>query len=247
MRRSGVVDCPVVVVDRQKSIAGLAYSLYERSDLPSEACGFVGVLYTNWRPTSGAEAFLYFGEHGRSYVRTLANLQVSQMADFSNNLLQRLKKCHTGHAAALSKLVVRSDSWTITGKDIDFPALASLEQVVALPGFGALVSGWALSPLKEIETFALRIGSVILACDRQSLYFKARPDLAGVFPGNDRLLPTAGFVAAFRGYLPADDLRSPVLKVIYHDGTSTNHPTPVDALRRLGKSVDFSAATDLMP
>jgi hypothetical protein len=246
-RRDTAFDCPAVVADRQKLPAGLALTLFERPDLDERFSGFIGTLHTDWRPSSVSELHLYLGAEGSAHLGAGKPPKIIPLREFQEQFRQYLGRCHSGHTAALWRLLTRPELWTVPAGSVGVPVQAALDEVLLLPGFGALVSGWAISPLKPIIGFALRLGDAICGCDRGTLFFKPRPDLDSVLPGNRRLLERAGFCGVFRGESTADSADEPVLKVLYDDGSATNHAVDPRVVRRLGRSTQLDAATRLYP
>ena len=134
MRRGAIVDCPAVVLDGQKTPAALAYTLFRRDDIDAEYSGFIGVLLTEWRPSPNSDVHLFVGENGRSYLRTHKSPHIIAVSEFSDQFAQLRPRCHTGHTAALQRMLVRPDSWVLSDHSIGFPVRAALDQVLVLPG-----------------------------------------------------------------------------------------------------------------
>ena len=59
MERDARHDRPVVIVDGGATPAGFAYVTVPRADLPDTACGLIGVLQTDWRPSRGSKPFFF--------------------------------------------------------------------------------------------------------------------------------------------------------------------------------------------
>lgn len=246
MTRQPQTGFSAIVVDRQKTMAGLAVTFFEREDLDASACGIVGCLLSDWRPSATSDLNLYIGE-GEIYLSGVRPLRVILMEEFAANFSQVLDRCHTGYTGALQQMMRRPESWAVLRDRNGVPAQAAIDRILLLPSFGCLISGWALSPLKQIETFRLRFGNTILQCDRSSMYFKSRADLADVFPGSEALASKAGFVGVFPGQISEADLSNPVLKIIYADGTSSNHSVDPKVIRLLMHAVDPTSVLDLYP
>ncbi len=247
MQRRPFVDAPAIVVDRQKVPAGLAFTYFDRDDLGATGCGIIGVLCTSWRPSEGSEIFVYLGDDGLSFLQSSGGVRLISMQSFCEHFDQKLPRCHTGHTAALQQMMRHPETWLALGPGGGVPTRLGFDRILVLPGFGALAEGWVLSPLQPVVGLALRLGAAILLADRDLLFFTARPDLAGLLPGNEQLLDTAGFTVVFRGALAASDLINPVAKVIYQDGGTSNHSIDIQSIRRLGLAVEFIAAATLYP
>lgn len=246
MKRAIAVDQPIVIVDRQKISGAIALTIFEREDLGSDAHGIIGVLQSDWRPTATSELFVYLGD-GKSYLESLRPLNIVSKKSFVEHFAHRWASCHTGHSATLRYLLDHPDSWQPTDGGAGAQVRASLEEVLVLPSFGCIVIGWALSPLKPIETFGIRFGSTVLRCDENSVAFRSRPDLHAVAPGCYQLTEQAGFVAVFRGVIPPRDLDSPVLKVLLADGSATNHSIDMKVVKRLGHATSIDHILTLYP
>lgn len=246
MKRSVSADQPVVIVDRQKISGAIALTMFEREDLGSDAYGIIGVLQSDWRPTTTSELFIYL-EDGKSYLESLRPLNIVSKKSFVEHFAHRWANCHTGHSSTLHYLLDHPDSWQPTDGGAGAQVRASLEEVLVLPSFGCIVIGWALSPLKPIEGFGLRFGSTVLRCDENSIALRPRPDLSAIAPGCYRLTEQAGFVAVFRGIIPPRDLENPVLKVLLSDGSATNHSVDMQVVRRLGHATSIDHLLTLYP
>jgi hypothetical protein len=248
MQRQDATGAPVVLVDKQTIAAGLALAFYERDDVDPDCHGFIGVLRTAWRPRRMSDPYLYLGEEIQAELRCITPLRLITVPEFFDFFETRREACHTGHAAAFATLgQAKIDQWALDPPGAAVTARAALDIVLALPGFGCIATGWAISLLQPVETFLLKLGDHVLRCDPDTLYFKARPDVAGVFPGCEGLLPRAGFTAVFRGDLALDNLGQPLLKLVFADGTFSNQPVDPRALRQLGRAVPLEAALDLYP
>jgi hypothetical protein len=247
MRRPDSFDSPVVVMERQKVPGGFAYALYERPDVDEDACGFIGVVNSDWRPDPLIDPYLVFGEDLRAQMNGATPARLIPFGDFLEYFDTTREGFYAGHAEALRVLIMRRESWNPAADNAVVTSQSAIETVLILPGFGCLVSGWVVSLLKPIDSLILKLGSSKLSCDRDSLFFSARPDLAAIFPGYDKLADRAGFTGVFRGYVTLDNLDSPILKLQFADGTSHNHAVNVRALRHLGRAVSIEAALKLYP
>jgi hypothetical protein len=247
MRRSPFVDYPIVIADEQKVTGGLSFTRFEREDLDAGSSGIIGVIDTNWRPRGTSEPYIYLDGQEAWHIQTVKPIRMLTAGEFHKFFLQLKDRCHTGHTAALQELITDPGIWTQTPDLLAPPLQLSLDRFLLLPSFGCLVSGWALSPVKTVESFGLKLGSTILQSDPDALYFKARPDLAGVLSHSDRLFHQAGFTAAFPGPVRLSDLTQITLKVFFTDGTSSNYPIDMKIVRSLGHATDLEAALELYP
>ena len=233
MNRSALIDAPAVVVDGRKEPAGFAYTFFERDDLPSDKCGFVGAVHSSWAPTITTVPFIFMKGESLAYLRCVNPARIIAQREFVASFRKLATRCHTGPTTALLHLIDNPRSWTPSESD----SLAALDCVSVIPGFGCIVSGWAVNPLRAPVRFSLRLGASILTSDENSVSFRPRPDLANVVPGCDALLDRAGFVAAFRGQIRAQDFDNALLKIFYEDGMTTCHSINPKAFQKVGTAV----------
>jgi hypothetical protein len=234
MSRIALIDGPAVVLDGRKEPAGFAYTFFERDDLASDKCGFVGVVHSSWAPTSATIPFIFVKGESLAYLRCANPARIVKHREFVASFRKLATRCHTGPTAALLRLIDNPQTWTPGQHE----ALATVDHVAVIPGFGCIASGWAVHPLHSPERFSLRLGATILTSDETSVCFRARPDLANVAPGCDPLLARAGFVAAFRGKIDAQDLESALLKIFYEEGSTTCHAIQSKAFQKVGTAIE---------
>jgi len=236
-----------VVVDRQKIPAGFAMTLYERDDVNDDACGFFAVLHADWRPNRLSDPVIYVGEDAHTVIRCVKPLRLIKWQEFASFFETKRDICHTGHTKSLRKLMARRNAWIPDPPGGNGTTQAALEQILVLPGFGCIASGWAISASQPIDGFSLKLGASVLTCNRDTTYFKYRPDLVSVFPGGERLAERAGFTAVFRGDVALDDVDSPILKLAFANGSEKNHAVDVRAVRHLGKTVPMEKVLEYYP
>ncbi|HWW19912.1 MAG TPA: hypothetical protein VNZ06_03830 [Steroidobacteraceae bacterium] len=237
MRRCAAIDAPAAVVDGRKEPAGFVYTWFERADLNAEHCGFIGLIHSSWVPTPATAPLLFIKGEEVVFVRGLAPTRIIRHAEFAATFRNLANRCHTGPTAELLQLIDSPSSWTPTQSG----ASAALDTAVVIPGFGCVAQGWAVNPLSRAVRFALRFGPNILSADEDSIIYSPRPDLSNVAPGCDALLQQAGFVVAFRGEVPVRALDSPLLKVVYEDGSSSRHALETRIFRTIGSAVEPDA------
>ena len=126
-------------------------------------------------------------------------------------------------------------------------ATASVDRVLVVPGFGCLVEGWMLSPLKRVAGLRLRIGGVGLAARPEAIWRRARTDLLGTFPEAEGLVEEAGFTAWFAGDDEPADASGAVLEVAFDGGAVGHFPVLADVPRLLGHSAGASDALTFFP
>ena len=242
------LEFPGVLFDGKKHAAAVSLTSFPRADLPPTAHAVFGAILTAWQPGLGEiELYLFFGEGLAFFQRGLKPVRVLETRAALEQFEQIRGTCDRATALPLQRMMTSAESWMPDTAWAGGNAQASVDRVLLLGGFGCLVEGWALSPTKRVERFAMRFGDAVLRSDPLTTYHKARPDLAGTFPDYGPLLDRAGFVAVFRGAIDVDDVGEPILKLVFTDGTSANQVVPAAVLRRIGHSVAPEAALALFP
>jgi hypothetical protein len=230
--------------------AAVLLSCYRRDDLPEGSVGFIGLLHSDWRPTSSSSEFLLvFGVEGRLHIKRHNPLRFL----LGSELLEHLDAIGSRWTAgcrvdALHRALKSGLSWLpIPAEKLGFPLNLSVDRLIVVPSYGCFVEGWILSPVKRVASLRLRLGSQVTRCDPRSLYWKPRPDLADAFPASGPLLERAGFVGVFPGGELPEECAQPVLNIRFEDGASLNHSIPFDALAGLGNAADLSEIGRLYP
>jgi hypothetical protein len=126
-------------------------------------------------------------------------------------------------------------------------ANASVDRLLVVPGFGCLVEGWLLSPLKRVAALRLRIGGVVLVARAEAIWRRARVDLLAAFPAADGLADEAGFAAWFAGADEPADASGAVLEVAFDGGAVGHFPVGAGVPRLLGHSAGASDALAFFP
>ncbi len=249
MQRGHLQEFSAVVVERRKYPAAVAVMSYLRDDLPSDACGVVGVIATAWRPNSASsEVHLFFGG-GRFFMKSHDPLRLLPSGELTAEYEGIRDRClGDGRATALQRMLTSLESWQPSRTETQwFGTETSIDRVLVVPGLGCLVEGWVISPMRRVETLRLRAGAAVMSAHPDSLYWKPRRDLLAAFPGSERLAERAGFVGLFTGGAEPDDFADPVLKVVFEGGSSANWPVPARAFRRLGHSASVEDALMFFP
>lgn len=239
MPRNQPLEFAAVLLDRRKIPAAVALTSYPRDDLPPDAHAVVGVLRADWQPSGpDADVVLFYGEGLRLHVRGVTPLQVVDPQDAIRHFEGVRGRCTGALTPALMGLITSAESWVPdTGNAAGFPSFAAVDRLLVLPGFGCLAEGWAMSPVKQVARFSLRCGGRVLHADPGATYRRPRPDLLAAFPScGGGMTEGVGFVAVFRGPIITAEFVDPVLKVVFADGTSTNHAVPAQVLGRIGHS-----------
>lgn len=250
MRRGHLTEFSAVISDRRKFPAAVAIMTYRREDLPADACGIIGLLSSEWRPTSAtSEFYIFFGNGGRFHLKDHAPLRLITSSELTAEYENVRERClGDGRTVALQRMLSAMESWLPTrATNQSFATDTSIDRILLVPGLGCLVEGWVVSPLKRIEGLRLRIGGAIMSAQPDATYWKPRMDLRSAFSASDRLLQRAGFVALFTGDGDPDDFTEPVFKIVFEGGSSANWPIPVKVFSRLGHSASVDDALMFFP
>ncbi len=250
MKRGHVQEFSAVVVERRKYAAAVALMSYARDDLPSDSCGIVGLIYSNWRPSSASsEIHVFFGIGGRFHLRAHSPLRILMSGELIGEYEGVRERCFgAGRTIALQRMLTALENWLPTRTAAQwFATECSIDRILLVPGLGCLVEGWVVSPMKRIEALRLRVGASVMSADPEGIYWKPRPDLLGAFPNSERMVQRAGFVGLFAGDAEPEDFAEPVLKVIFQGGSSANWSIAATAFRRLGHSAGVEDALIFFP
>ena len=246
LRRTEVTDQPVVILDRQKIPAALAFFTFERDDLPPSDCGFIGLLVGDWVPSPASQAHLFLGENQLTHLEALRPLPILSSEAFGERFEDHLSSAAGLNVRLLQQVLLGAESWAVQPAALGFSAEAAVDRLLVLPNFGVLVEGWVLCSSKHWKTFALRFGNTVLACDPATTRRKPRKDLLEAAGGDGRA-ESAGFTAALVGLLQISEIDRPILKVVYEDGTTSNHLVDPGAITRLSPDAIVQAALGLFP
>ncbi len=250
MRRGHLTEFAAVISDQRKFPAAIALLTFSRADLPPDACGVLGLLSTDWRPSgSNAEFHVFFGDGGRFHLRSHSPVRFITPAELVAEYEGLRARCVVqGQAASLQRLLTSLENWLPSRPGSQgYATETSIDRVLLVPGLGCLAEGWVLSPMKRVEGLRLRIGGAVMAAQPDSTYWKPRPDLLGAFPGSEAVVARAGFVALFTGDSEPEDFADPVLKIVFEGGASANSAIPQKAFRLLGHSALIEDALRFFP
>ena len=239
-------DRPVVVMDIGKHAAGFAYSLFPREDLPPGSKGFVGVLHTNWRPSPHVPPFVFMADGSQRFLETVSPTPIRTRQALAPLVRDLLGQSEDDFRDLLLDLFRTVHSWSLP-EDGASADMVRIDELAILPGFGALVKGWALSPSKEADRFVLKAGNRIIVAEPRSVSRHERLDLAGIYPNVGQALDSAGFVATFRDAMedvPAEDM---IVKATWNDGSSSNTAVSPTVVRMLGVTAPIESARRFYP
>lgn len=242
----GVTDRPVTILDDGRHAAGLAYVPVPRDDLAAGQIGFVGLLQTDWRPSSLVPPSLLMADTRGGFLEPLRPSPVQARHAMAPLIAHYLTQGRGPYRDALRDLFHATPRWSLP-KDRSSADLLQVDEVAVLPGFGAFVKGWALSSTKDVERFSAKAGSQIVLADPRSISRHGRADLATVYPSLGDTVDTAGFVALFRGSFDAAHLDDLIVQVTWSDGSTTNDRAVPNTIRVLGLTAPLSDAHRFYP
>lgn len=241
-----VLDRPIMIVDNGKHPAGLAYTLTSRDDLPPGSKGFVGVLQTDWRASPELLPYFFVTDGSGRFLETLMPTPIKTKTQIAPIVRDLLGRAEGGFRDLLRDLFHTVQSWAVLPDDPSKDLLLA-DNVAILPGFGAFVSGWALSPTKQALRFVLKARNRIMVADERSVSFNPRPDVAHVYPNAAMAVDRAGFTATFRGDIDSGWLEDLILKVTWDDGSATNVAVRAEQVRVLGITTPIESALGFYP
>lgn len=239
-------DRPMVIVDSGKHAAGLAYAMVERSDLPPGSKGFVGILHTDWRASPDLPPYFFLADGSGRFLESLTPTPIRSKSEIAPLVRDLLARSEGGFRDLLRELFHSVHSWALLN-DPRVKDLLRVDEVAILPGFGAFVKGWALSPSKESDRFVLKAGNRVMVADDRTVSRHTRPDLASIYPNVGLALERAGFVAVFRGDLEGARLDEMILKTTWGDGSATNEGVDAEKIRVLGVTAPIETAAHFYP
>ena len=250
MKKGHVQEFSAVIVERRKFPAALAVMSYTRDDLPQDCCGLVGLISSDWRPSSATnDLHMFFGNDGRFYLKSHRPLRILPVGELVHEYEGVRERClGDGRAVVLQRMLSSLETWIPTRSvSQNYATETSVDRILLVPGLGCLIEGWVLSPIKRIEGLRLRVGASVMSADANSLYWKPRPDLLAAFPGSVAMTARAGFVGLFLGDSEPEDFADPMLKIIFQGGHSTNAAIQPAVFRRLGHSANLEDALQFFP
>lgn len=234
----GVADRPVVVVDTSRHPAGIAFSVAPRADLAAGAKAFVAVMRSDWQLDPDLPPQVVLADGSGVHLESIRNRPLSNPDIVLPVIRDTLGRSSGRHRTAMLALFADNRHSAEARPAAD---RVQVDEAAILPGFGAFVNGWALSPSKRADSFSLHAGGHIIDADLPSQGRFTRPDLAGMFPNVDQALQTAGYVSLFRGPIDAALLEHMTLTVGWSDGTSSTAPIPAQAIRVLGATAPIDS------
>ncbi|UVO48993.1 hypothetical protein M0208_00050 [Sphingomonas sp. SUN019] len=241
-----VLDRPIVIVDKAAHPAGFAYTLIDRGDLPPGARGFVGVVQSDWRPMPDLPPYFFLTDGSGRFLETLDPTPIRTKRAITPAVRYLLSSATDGYGDLMREMFYTVDNWQVP-EDADTVDLVHIDQAAILPGFGAMITGWTLSPNKLSDRFVLKAGARVMAADDRSVSRFGRKDLSHLYRNVDLALGRAGFTAVFRGDLDDARLDEMVLKCRWADGTASNATIPADRVRLLGVTTPIEHALDYYP
>jgi ADP-heptose:LPS heptosyltransferase/glycosyltransferase involved in cell wall biosynthesis len=226
---------------------------YARADLPPGARGIIGLAAGAWQPAvkdGEAEDFsLFFGPEGRSHLRCHRPLRLLGMAELAAEYQGFLARGLTGpQPPSIQRVLGALESWVPTKPGAAWMGTeASVDRILLVPGLGAFIEGWVLSPLRRVQDLRMRIGGMVMALHPHTLTWKPRPDLVSAYPSSEAMAAHAGFVGLFENPQEFSDYAEPILKIVFEGGASVNLPILQKVFRRLGHSARLEDAQKFFP
>ena len=246
MREDSFFDRPIVIVDDGKHAAGFAYTLVARGDLPPGAKGFVGILKTEWRGIADRSPLFFLTDGSGQFLETLVPTPIRAKQDIATIVNALLDRAEGGARDLLRTMFERRESWSVVDNAASGD-LAHVDAVAVLPGFGAFVRGWTISPNKRVARFLLKAGDQILTADERGVSDHPRHDIASVHPISDFAAEHAGFTAVFRGDIDARCFDGLVLKASWDNASASNLAIGAKLVTILGITEPLDAALGYYP
>lgn len=244
--RDVLFDQPVIILDGVKHAAGFASVVAPRADLPPGSAAFVAIMLTSWRPTSASKPHIFLADGSGRYLDCLVPTPMRTKSEIASIVSLVIDAAEGGYPDFLRVIFRDAQDWSPTTPATSQDLLA-VDEVAVLPGFGAFVSGWALSPTKELNALVLRVGDRILLASEQDVTLRPRPDLAQIYPGADASVGRAGFVTVMRGDFDSVHSHAMILKAVWSDGTSTNLAVGPERTRMLGLTAHLERVRTFYP
>lgn len=226
-----VLDRPVIILDTARHPAGIAFSVAQRTDLGPDSKAFVAVMQTDWQPDVDLPPQILLADGSGRFLEPVRSAFMTSPEAVLPIVRDTLNRASGPHRAAMLDLLKANRHTPVKGGTA---SRVQVDEIAVLPGFGAFVSGWALSVSRQADRFVLMADDHTIPADHRSMMRVKRTDLAGVFPNVDQALHTAGFITLFRGPIEEATLDRLSLKVTWHDGSSTIADVAPAAVRVLG-------------
>jgi hypothetical protein len=242
LRASGVVQ-----IDGRVSV-GLWGGRYRRPDLPRDALAFVAAMQCDVPLPSDLSEFL-LSLHGEETMVVTGTGEAglespSDLHEFFESLDGNME---AGAHKALTSLLENSLAWSLKTND---PAVsgvhAHVDRLFLIPGFGAGVQGWCVSPWRRVTELALRVGKSTFTTVPGGIETYRRDDLRSVNPRPD-VLATAGISAILTGLFEASDMKDAALRLTLEDGANLIVPIDHGNIRMCRTPADIGAFASLYP
>lgn len=239
-----VLDRPVIIVDTARCPAGIAFSLTPRGDLGPGAKAFVAVMQSHWQADIDLPPQIVLADGSGRYIESVRPVPLMEAEAVLPLVRDTLNRASGHHRAAMLDLLEGNRHLPSKRASAD---RVQVDEVAVLPGFGAFVNGWALSPSRRAERFILKDDDHAIRADELSQARFTRTDLSSVFPNVDKALQSAGFIALFRGPINRASLDRLSVAVEWHDGTRTIADVAPAAVRVLGLTSPIDSICRFFP
>ena len=244
MRDNNPREFPIMLVDGQRFSGAMTLCQYARTDLPTGAVGFVGLIKSGWRARPSSRPILYYGYPPQKHIVSLPSLPRISKQDVLGYVQRHGSSVDRTSWSDFYKVLTGASSWLVSS---DEGIKCGVDRLILVPNFGCFLSGWVLSYSRPVTGFALKMGSTILPIDPLSLSFRGRPDLIAVHPGSPSLTGQAGFTCLFPGKPDLSTSEKPLLKIYVDGGATAIESVGLAHIRRLGYSEPLDSLLNLYP
>ncbi|MCD2316940.1 hypothetical protein LQ954_12345 [Sphingomonas sp. IC-11] len=244
MIEDAVLDRSVIILDTARTAGGLALSLAPRADLAPGAKAFVAMMSCAWQADPDLPPQIVLADGSGRYLEPLRPTPLTSPDAVLPIIRDTLDRATGPHRAAMLELLQANRDWSPQESTVD---RVQVDEIAVLPGFGAFVNGWALSPRRRAEQFILKAGTHIIPADPRSQSRFTRTDLIQALPNVEHALETAAFVTLFRGPIDRALLDRLTLRVVWDDGTITNTAIAPAVVRVLGVTSPLDSISRFYP
>lgn len=230
----------------QRSAGALMSVQFDRPDLDSVHCGFVGVLRLSepvvWVEGRPRFSLVLGGQHSGT-MEPLAHARLLTQAAALQELetvRERPGATQADHAAALAAWVRELAPWhPDPASSAHLGVQAGVDQLWVIPGFGALLTGWVMAPVGTLVSVAARLGDAVLQSPSDGLSLRPRPDLRSALPQLADRSGHAGFAVVLRGLSHPDTRGAWWLKMGISDGSVFWLAVPMSQVRVVDQTFDI--------
>lgn len=216
IKESQPIDFSAVLVSGERYPAGMRGFTFNRPDLTGRMCGFAALVRVEWRPVAGSAFFIYWDAGGLRQVRSGGGWRLIAPEEARTWLAALRGQAASSDIDQIDRSLSMLDNWE--------PSMAAaaqagvkwgMDRLLILPGFGAFLQGWIVSPRRQLMPASLRFGDQVLQGNASFLSRHPRNDLGDVqgLASDPTSLATAGFTALFNGGTADAWIGRPLLKL----------------------------------